>query len=79
MESQSFHPETSKLQVKVISGNNIYDIETKVTDEVVTVKKLLRLSSAGDIQILRCVKLIVVIESPPCEIRSITRNVPLLS
>lgn len=51
--------EDEKLQAKVISGEDIYDTtgKTKVTDEVVTVKKLLGPLSQGDVPILRCVGL----------------------
>jgi hypothetical protein len=51
--------EDSKLQAKVIIGENPYD-ETgaaKVSDEVVTVKKLLGPLAPGDVDILRCVGL----------------------
>ena len=49
----------TKLQAKVIVGDNIYDDtgETKVSDEVVTVKKLLGPLTRDDVDILRCVGL----------------------
>jgi hypothetical protein len=51
--------EASKLQAKVISGEDIYDTtgKTKVTDEVVTVKKLLGPLAQRDVPSLRCVGL----------------------
>ncbi|KAF9895307.1 hypothetical protein FE257_000211 [Aspergillus nanangensis] len=47
------------LQAKVISGSDIYDTTgaTKVTDEVVTVEKLLGPLKQEDVPILRCVGL----------------------
>jgi hypothetical protein len=49
----------TKLKAKVIVGDNIYDDtgETKVSDEVVTVKKLLGPLTRDDVDILRCVGL----------------------
>lgn len=49
----------TKLQAKVIVGDNIYDDTgaTKVSDEVVTVKKLLGPLTRDDVDILRCVGL----------------------
>ena len=49
----------SRLQAKVISGKDIYDCsgETKVTDEIVTVEKLLGPLTAHDVPILRCIGL----------------------
>jgi hypothetical protein len=49
----------TKLKAKVIVGDNIYDDtgETKVSDEVVTVKKLLGPLTRDDADILRCVGL----------------------
>jgi hypothetical protein len=49
----------TKLQARVIVGDNIYDDtgETKVSDEVVTVKKLLGPLTRDDVDILRCVGL----------------------
>lgn len=51
--------EASKLQAKVISGEDIYDTtgKTKVTDEVVRVKTLLGPLAQGDVPSLRCVGL----------------------
>jgi hypothetical protein len=51
--------EDTKLQAKVISGDDIYDAtgNTKVTDEVVTVKKLLGPLAQADVPVLRCVGL----------------------
>lgn len=51
--------EETKLQAKVIEGSDIYDTTgaTRVTDEVVTVKKLLGPLAPEDIPILRCVGL----------------------
>ena len=51
--------EASKLQAKVISGEDIYDTtgKTKVTDEVVTVKKMLGPLAQRDVPSLRCVGL----------------------
>jgi hypothetical protein len=49
----------TKLKAKVVVGDNIYDDtgETKVSDEVVTVKKLLGPLTRDDVDILRCVGL----------------------
>ena len=51
--------EETKLQAKVITGSDLYDTQgaTKVTDEVVTVKKLLGPLAQSDTDILRCVGL----------------------
>ncbi|KAH7393698.1 hypothetical protein BKA64DRAFT_676774 [Cadophora sp. MPI-SDFR-AT-0126] len=51
--------EATKLQAKVIVGSDPYDVsgKTKVTDEVVTVKKLLGPLASEDTDILRCVGL----------------------
>lgn len=51
--------EDSKLQAKVIQGDDIYDTtgKTLVTDEVVTVKRLLGPLAQADVPILRCVGL----------------------
>lgn len=51
-------PET-KLEAKVITGHDLYDISgaTRVTDEVVVVKKLLGPLAQEDVPILRCVGL----------------------
>jgi hypothetical protein len=51
-------PET-KLKAKVIIGDDIYDTTgaTKVTDEIVTVKRLLGPLAREDVPILRCVGL----------------------
>lgn len=49
--------EETKLRAKVIIGDDIYDTTgaTKVTDEIVVVKKLLGPVSAQDVPILRCI------------------------
>jgi 2-keto-4-pentenoate hydratase/2-oxohepta-3-ene-1,7-dioic acid hydratase in catechol pathway len=49
----------TKLQAKVIVGDNLFDDTgaTRVSDEVVTVKKLLGPLTPGDVDILRCVGL----------------------
>lgn len=51
--------EATKLQAKIIRGNDIYDTtgKTVVTDEVATVKKLLGPLAQADVPILRCVGL----------------------
>lgn len=51
--------EGTKLQARVILGDDIYDTSgaTKVSDEIVTVKKLLGPLTAQDVDILRCVGL----------------------
>ncbi|KAF9773504.1 hypothetical protein IL306_008655 [Fusarium sp. DS 682] len=51
--------EETKLQARVIEGDDIYDTTgaTRVTDEVVTVKTLLGPLAASDVPILRCVGL----------------------
>ncbi|CAG9939070.1 unnamed protein product [Clonostachys rosea f. rosea IK726] len=51
--------EKTGLQAKVVKGQDIYDTAgaTKVTDEVVTVKKLLGPLAPADVPILRCVGL----------------------
>jgi hypothetical protein len=51
--------EDTKLQAKVILGDDMYDIsgKTKVSDEIVTVKKLLGPLTAQDVDVLRCVGL----------------------
>jgi len=51
--------EETKLQAKVVIGNDMYDTtgETKVSDEIVTVKKLLGPLAQNDVDILRCVGL----------------------
>jgi hypothetical protein len=51
--------EETKLQAKVIIGSDPYDTagSTKVSDEVVTVKRLLGPLAQGDVDILRCVGL----------------------
>lgn len=50
---------STKLQARVIQGEDVYDTtgKTKVTDEIVTVKKLLGPLAQGDVDILRCVGL----------------------
>ncbi|KAG4417626.1 hypothetical protein IFR04_009271 [Cadophora malorum] len=49
----------TKLQAKVITGDDLYDTSgaTKVTEEVVTVKELLGPLTKSDVPILRCVGL----------------------
>lgn len=51
--------EETKLKAKIIVGDDIYDTtgETKVTEEVVTVKKLLGPLAQNEVPILRCVGL----------------------
>ena len=51
--------EETRLQAKVISGDDIYNTsgETKVTDEVVTVEKLLGPLTPGEVPLLRCIGL----------------------
>ncbi|KAK1579951.1 uncharacterized protein LY79DRAFT_592542 [Colletotrichum navitas] len=51
--------EETSLRAKVISGSDIYDTsgETKVTDEVVVVKRLLGPLTPEDVPILRCIGL----------------------
>lgn len=51
--------EDTKLEAKIIEGDDIYDTtgKTLVTDEVVTVKKLLGPLAQADVPILRCVGL----------------------
>ncbi|EUC41482.1 hypothetical protein COCMIDRAFT_29767 [Bipolaris oryzae ATCC 44560] len=51
--------EKTKLQARVIIGNDIYDTtgKTRVPDEVVTVRKLLGPLERNDVDILRCVGL----------------------
>lgn len=51
--------ETTRLQARIISGDDIYDIsgKTKVTDEVVTVRHLLGPLTVAEVPILRCVGL----------------------
>lgn len=48
-----------KLQARVISGSDIYDVTgtTQVTGEVVTVEQILSPLAQSDIPILRCVGL----------------------
>lgn len=48
--------ESTKLQAKIIEGDNIYD-KTRVTEEIATVKKLLGPLSPEEVPILRCVGL----------------------
>lgn len=52
-------PEDTKLQARLIKGDDLYDTtgKTVVSDEVVTVKKLLGPLAQADIPILRCVGL----------------------
>lgn len=51
--------EDTKLQARVIQGEDLYDTSgtTKVTDKVVTVKKLLGQLAPKDVPILRCIGL----------------------
>ena len=51
--------EDTKLQAKVIKGDDVFDTtgQTVVTDEVVTVKRLLGPLSQAEVPILRCVGL----------------------
>ncbi|KAL2204832.1 hypothetical protein CC79DRAFT_1275285, partial [Sarocladium strictum] len=51
--------ETTQLKANVLHGNDIYDTTgaTKVTDEVVTVKKLLGPLTPADVPIVRCIGL----------------------
>ena len=58
--------EETRLQAKVISGDDIYNTfgETKVTDEVVTVKRLLGPLTPGEVPLLRCIGLNYAKHSP---------------
>lgn len=61
--------EATKLQARVITGSDLYDTtgKTKVTDEIVTVKRLLGPLAQEDTDILRCVGLNYAKHSPfPC-------------
>ena len=51
--------ESTKLQARVIEGEDLYDTsgKTRLTDEVVTVKELLGPLAQSDVDILRCVGL----------------------
>ena len=51
--------EQTGLRAKVVAGRDLYDTtgETKVTDEVVTVKTLLGPLAQSDVPILRCIGL----------------------
>lgn len=51
--------EDTKLQAKVIHGEDLYDTSglTKVTDKIVTVKKLLGPLAPSNVPILRCIGL----------------------
>ncbi|CAI4212768.1 unnamed protein product [Parascedosporium putredinis] len=51
--------EHTKLQAKVIQGDDLYDVtgKTAVTDEIVTVQELLGPLAQSDVDILRCVGL----------------------
>ena len=51
--------EETRLQAKVISGDDIYDTfgKTKVTDEIVTVRELLGPLTPGEVPLLRCIGL----------------------
>jgi len=54
-----FVTEADALQAKVLAGEDIYDTTglTKLTDEVVTVKKILGPLAQNDVPIVRCVGL----------------------
>ncbi|KXJ90069.1 hypothetical protein Micbo1qcDRAFT_189219 [Microdochium bolleyi] len=54
-----FTTEETGLKAKVITGEDIYDTtgKTKVTDEIVTVKKLLGPLAQSDVPLLRCIGL----------------------
>lgn len=60
--------EDTKLQARVIVGDDIYDTsgKTKVSDEIVTVKRLLGPLTAQDVDILRCVGLNYIKHSRQC-------------
>jgi hypothetical protein len=51
--------EETRLQARVLEGSDIYDTtgQTKLGDEVVTVKKLLGPLTASDVPIVRCIGL----------------------
>lgn len=51
--------EDTKLQAKIIKGNDLYDVTgaTTVTDETVTVKSLLGPLTRSNVPILRCIGL----------------------
>ena len=51
--------ESTKLQARVITGDDIFDTSgaTKVTDEVVTVKKLLGPLTVAEVPLFRCIGL----------------------
>jgi len=51
--------EKDRLQAKLVIGNDIYSVkgDTKVTDEIVTVKELLGPLAPEEVPILRCVGL----------------------
>lgn len=59
--------EDTKLQAKVIQGFDIYDTtgQLQVTNEIVTVKKLLGPLTPEDVPILRCVGLNYATHSKP--------------
>jgi hypothetical protein len=69
----------TKLQARVIIGNDPYDTtgKTKVSDEVVTVKKLLGPLAPEDVDILRCIGLNYAKHSMcracPCSLRDLER------
>ena len=54
-----FTQEEDGIEAKVIIGDDMYDTtgKTKVSDEIVKVKKLLGPLAPGDVPILRCVGL----------------------
>jgi hypothetical protein len=51
--------EKTELQAKVVIGDDLYDTtgKTRVSDEIVTVRKLLGPLGQGDVDIIRCVGL----------------------
>lgn len=53
------HSEKAQLKAKVIAGNDLFDESgsTHVTDEIVSVEKLLSPLAAEEVPILRCVGL----------------------
>lgn len=59
--------EESQLQARVITGSDLYDESgaTRVTDEIVTVKRLLGPLRQQDVPILRCVGLNYMKHSKP--------------
>lgn len=73
--------EADKLQARVISGDDIYDTtgRTKVTDIIVSVKRILGPLNQKDVPILRCVGLNYakhsksITHSTPCQCSSVAR------